>query len=95
MVEASGVYKKHIIIKRLGEKAGELRKEDPTPQPFEIPPMLIITITFKNYNRCLSYLIVSLMTQDFRFHGASNLAPSRLAKRSGGFIINFPLEMNG
>jgi hypothetical protein len=50
MVEASGVYKGHIIKKTTRENAEGFRKKDPTPQPFEIPPMLIITITFKNFN---------------------------------------------
>jgi hypothetical protein len=89
MVEASDVYKEHIDYKRQGEKAEEFRKEDPTPQPFESLPMGITTITFKNYNRCLSYLIVSFnrpvsvftgMEGNIGVHAASNRALSRLAK---------------
>jgi hypothetical protein len=89
MLEASDVYKEHIDYKRQGEKAEEFRKEDPTPQPFESLPMGITTITFKNYNRCLSYLIVSFNRAGSAFtgregnigaHAAGNMAPSRLAK---------------
>jgi hypothetical protein len=58
MVEASGVYKKHIIKKTTKRESWRIQEGGPTPQPFEIPPMLIIIITFKKYNRFMSYLIV-------------------------------------